>query len=170
MRVPSILTAVGAALMLSAAPVLAQVSCEFGGGGGPSCTVSHTVRSTVDGAAKLTLSQVFTDLGFIGIAAFEAGQKVSPGPEISIVANTTWELTVSSQGPTWGATTKDASDLRIAYNGGSPIALSTTAQSLASGSAGQQPFANTEFTSLWDWQADAPGSYQININFTLTAP
>jgi hypothetical protein len=165
-----------AALVLSATvaiPAGAQTNpCATSG-----CSVTDKVTLKVNTLVRLSLSQVATALNTPDTTAYDAGSSATTGPTVSVKANRSWTLSVKAGAATFtpalGATgyAKPAGDLGVKIAGGSTVAgLSTTAVSLASGTAGGVFTGAVTYTTKFDWTKDIPDDYTMDVVYTITAP
>lgn len=171
MRLKFSLAALGAAVVLSAGPANAQVNCVINGSGPGTCLVSHDVRASVNTVAGLELGTSATTL-VVAAADLQAGTKSQSGPTVAIFSNATWSLGVSASTATWSGptgTAKPSSDLRISLGAGSPIAVTASSQTLATGSPQPQTLQVSNITTAWSF-LEPPGVYDLTLVFTLTAP
>jgi hypothetical protein len=170
MHTKAILGVAVVALAAVTAPAGAQPSCNAAPGA--TCSVSHTLETEAPEIAKLTQfseNTVFllTADDFDNPAGAEAF-----GPGLEVEANVAWAVSVETATPTWTGTSssKPSTDLRIDLGGGSLLALNTTAQPYIAGSAGKVPYPAALFNSLWYLESDSPGTYLIEVIFTLSTP
>ena len=165
-----------AALVLAATvaiPASAQTNpCATSG-----CSVTDKVTLKVNPLVRLSLSQVATALNTPDTTAYDAGSSTTTGPIVSVKANRSWTLSVKAGAATFtpalGATgyNKPAGDLGVKIVGGSTVAgLSTTAVSLASGTAGGVFSGAVTYTTKFDWTKDIPDDYTMDVVYTITAP
>lgn len=167
MRITLSLVTVGTAFAAWATPAHAQTSCNAAPGA--PCSLNHEIRAVAPTVAQLTQASQVTTFN-VTAADFDnpAGKDASPFG-LTVVANVNWTITVATAANTWTGGTKPSTDLRILI-GGTPTGLSTTAQQLATGSAGTPPSILAQFNSLWHYATDPPGLYDITAVFTLSTP
>ena len=113
------------------------------------------------------------------LAQLDAGKTATQTMTLSVRANTGWIVTASGNA-TFTATgalaraDKPVSSIRYStVNSGSGTGLSTTAATIASGSAGSATGSNVKTLYWWttlSWTGDPPGSYSMPITLTLTTP
>ena len=113
------------------------------------------------------------------IADLNAGKTETQTMTVEVRANRTWIITASGN-TTFTATgslaraDKPVSSIRFStVNSGSGTGLSTTAATIASGSAGAASGSNITTLYWWttlSWTGDPPGSYSMPITLTLTTP
>lgn len=169
-----------AAVVLSlaaAGTASAQVqNCTGTASAGPAgCTVTNTVSATVPYVARLTLSQAATTLTAPTAADFgTTGVVDAAAITIDVKANTAYTVTATAatatfSGPSGSA--KPAGSLAFTTNASTYTALSTTGATVGTGAAAT---ASTVYTigyrTAYNWTVDAPGSYTLAVNYTLTAP
>lgn len=177
--------ALGAALLALTVtrPALAQSSCNTNG-----CTVTNVASVNVPSIVRLSSSSDATtltaptdaDFGTSQTAQITEGAGNATLPTITVVANRTWGLTISTTDTKWAYTpsgtytdpNKAVGDLEWSTDGATFSALSSTPadiQAAGTGSAGKTTFPITYRTD-YDLSKDVPGSYSINVIFTLSAP
>jgi hypothetical protein len=151
---------------------------------GPTCTVGgscgHTLNATVPTLVRLTLENATTALGTLTETEFDNGQTIA-GPRFEARANRAYNVTLASASGTWGGTgnpAKLAGDVGYAVvtsaagcgTAGAYTALSTTAANIFSGTAGLSVRQQLCFDITWNYASDAPGTYDLPLNLTVTAP
>ena len=164
------LTLTAALALFVAAPLAAQAPtpCDRSGPGVQTCTMSVPVTLTVEHVLHLEVSQATTDFGSVGIDGFIAG------PTIGVVANTDWDLRISSATPNFVRRDGQPSTKSIAtlytvdpshttYSG----PMSVAGYTLASGTSGFKTVDPFDYYVYNDMEADAPGDYSAEIIFTL---
>ena len=170
--------AIGALISLAPLPVLAQCTAA---GGPASCSVPASVTMTAGRVIRLELSATSTNLTGPTLAHFDAGLNTTPGPTLTVSANSSWTLYVRSSTAFWSAVTtapgaparadKPAENLRWSTNLGGPfVALTTTDANLLSGSATAAASSSLYFETLYSWALDTPGDYALTLVLSLTAP
>jgi hypothetical protein len=169
MRLKFTLPALGAMMALVAAPAQAQ-SCSIDNATGGSCPIPHDLRANVNTVASLSSVTPSTTL-LVTAADFLLGTKTAPGPVLTVGANTPWTLSVHGPanwtGPT--GTSKPVGDIAF----GTPVGdvpVGVTASSFDSGIAGPALPRPTMLKTKWSYATDRPGTYDITLTFTLTAP
>ncbi len=152
---------------------------------GPSCTVGtncvHTLSGTVPVLVNLTLENASTALGSVTAEMFDGGQLVD-GPRFEVRANRSYNVTLTAASATFsggGNDSKPASDVQFVRvtdaagcSGATGFAAlsSSTAATIFSGSAGLSPRQRLCFNIAWDYDTDGPGSYNLPLNLSVTAP
>ena len=138
------------------------------------CNVAVGTTLTINPVMTMTLSSSSTVLTTPTANDFVAGFKTDPGPTVNVQANTAWKVVITSDpnflGPS-STSQKLATDLLFQAPGSSAWnAVSAGAQLVAGGAtAGTGPIA-FNYKTLYSWTRDVPGSYSINVKFTLSAP
>ncbi|HEX6557829.1 MAG TPA: hypothetical protein VF021_00160 [Longimicrobiales bacterium] len=167
-------------LLLIAAPLRAQTSCSSNPG--PCSTAPGTVRITITiaPAFALSISPATSTLAAPTPAMYDAGFAITNGPTATIRSNAPWTLAISASSATWNATNtgtepartnKPASDLQWATSVAGPFtATTTTPASITSGSATAGSAVALYYRTLYSWGLDTPGSYSLQVVFTITAP
>lgn len=179
MRNKCVASVVGAAMLLGAGSLNAQGNpCTDTQSGAATCYVTTTLSATVPTVIRLSLSAfttgVNTDFGSITEADFNTGWKDAAGPKANVKANKAWTLDVASATAAFtGATyAKPAADLLWKEGlGGTPtIAMSTGGAQLANGSATNGVNHDIQYRLNLSYALDAPDTYNLTVNFTLSAP
>lgn len=179
MRKISVASVLGAAMLLGAGNLAAQSNpCTDTQAGAASCYVTTTLSATVPTVIRLALSDftsgVNTDFGTITEADFNTGWKDAAGPKANVKANKAWTLDVASASATFtGASyAKPAADLLWKESlGGTPTtAMSTSGDELANGGATDGVDHDIQYRLNLTYALDAPGTYNLTVNFTLSAP
>lgn len=146
-----------------------------------SCSVAAVaVTITVGRAVNLTVSPTSTTLSAPGPADYNTGFVTTTGPTATLKANAPWTLGVSTSTATWTGVdtetepawkTKPASDLRWATTVTGPFTgMTTTAATIASGTATAGSTVTLFYRTMYSWATDSPGSYSIQVVFTIVAP
>jgi hypothetical protein len=177
----SFLTAALVAAALATAPAVATAQPLSG----PSCTTSttcaHTLSATVPTLVNLTLENAATSLGTITAAQFDNGQRVD-GPRFEARANRTYSVTLVAASPTFsgsGNAAKSAGDVRFAVvtsaagcsaAGAFTPVPTAAAAGIFSGGAGLSARQQLCFNIVWNYETDAPGTYDLGLNLNVTAP
>ncbi|MEX2181962.1 MAG: hypothetical protein WD771_07965 [Gemmatimonadaceae bacterium] len=162
------------------APSLAQGSCQINGFGTP-CTVggdaTHSISLTITEATRLTVASSTVALPVPTDASYNAGVGDAVQLQYNVASNTSWAATISTSATYWTASPisarqdKPAADLQWSTTlNGTYVDLSSTPTALSSGTATAGVMPSIFFRSKFAWLTDAPGSYQILVQVTLTAP
>ena len=146
---------------------------------GNPCSVTNTASVTVGTLLKLTLSSTTTGLTTPDTVAFNQGyQDDLSALTATVKANRGWTLNVKAGAATWTASgagaraNKPAGDLEWSTSGGAPFtALTTSAATLATSGSGTTGTTSTlSYRTLWNYILDTPGSYSLDVVYTLTSP
>jgi hypothetical protein len=153
----------------------AQTSCTTTSGAGGTCSLTINMTLTTTDMLRLTLSAGSTTLTPPTLTDYDNGGKNDNGPTATVKANRAWSVQVSAPAttftPSGGSTyNKPASDLLWGTAAGTyPNSMSTSAKLMngnATAGASQQIFYRTKYF----WDKDVPGTYSLQVNFTLSAP
>jgi hypothetical protein len=173
-------------VLLLAAPAGAQVTCTAPMNGVCATPTTTTASMAVPTLGRLVISASSTAIQSgvsVSVGDYEASEtgdgNVFTGPVVSVSANKAYSITFTN--PTSFPTSpnaKTAADVRWSVNGAvgvcsaSYTALSTSGatQLLASGAATALVQRQLCFRVKWLWASDPPGTYQMPLTFTLTAP
>ena len=152
---------------------------------GPSCTIGtncgHQLTATVPTLVNLTLENASTNLGAITANEFDNGQQIA-GPRFEARANRTYSVTLVAASPTFtgtGNTSKAAGDVRFAVvaasagcgAAGAYTAIPTAAAvGIFAGTAGLSPRQQLCFDIVWNYASDVPGTYELPLNLSVSAP
>ncbi len=157
---------------LGTAQARAQTTCNSN-----PCSLNDTVKVTVNTVLRLTLSQAATPLTSPNEAAYDAGSQLDGGPTVSVKANRSWTVKLSSNAGTWTASgaganaAKAASDLQWATAVGGPYTgASTSPATFLSGSGTGNASQAVFYKTLWSYGSDTPGDYSLVVVYTLSAP
>ena len=147
----------------------AQVSCSTS----PSCFVDHTINLTVPAVLRLTLGSAATSITPTAAQVIAGNSGSVAGPSIQVVSNRIFSLTAQTTTATWTGpvgTSKAASDLSLAFNGGAAASLSTTPINLVVGGARGTQSYTSAFDVALNAATDFDGAYSIVARFTVSAP
>ena len=155
----------------------AQATCGATGGAGASCSPTGTfVTGTMQRIIFLSVTNpsfgltMPTDVNFAG--AGTATMTDLGAQAATVRANAAWTLT--AQGAAWtgtGNTSKATGDMSWTTNGGGAYTpMTTSAATIASGTATAGATTNIGYRTLWSLATDGPGTYSQALTFTLTAP
>ena len=148
----------------------------------PPCTITSTHSLTMPSLLALTMAG-FTSGTAVTLAAptsvadFGAGSTVqipTTGPTFTVKSNRPYKVQISAAAAAFSGTTyaKPASDVSWSTSAAGTFApLSTTAadvdaQNASAGSASVGLFYKTNY----DFLQDVPGTYSLDVKFTLVAP
>jgi len=152
---------------------------------GPSCTVGtncvHELQGTVPVLVNLQLQNGSTNLGAITTTDFDDGQRIA-GPLFEARANRSYSVTLVAAAATFsgsGNPAKAAGDVSFAVvteaagcstaSAYAPIPTAAAA-GIYSGSAGLSPRQQLCFDIVWNYASDAPGTYELPLHLSVTAP
>ena len=171
-----------AAMVLGTAIGASQASAQSCSSSAGSCVTTNTASVTVGTLVKLDLGSASTALTAPTPAQIEAGALIAnAGPTFSIKANKAWTLKIKSlNAATWTYTGSDAgvksiSDLlwSNAVNG-TFAAITASDVTFSSGAktngTNQAIFFETQWAAGFALASNAPGQYDLPIQFTLSAP
>lgn len=171
-----------AAMVLGTVIGASQASAQCSGNAG-SCNTTNTASVTVGALVKLGMSSPTTTLTNPTADDVAAGAVIAdPGPTFTVKANRSWTLKIKSQNASnWSYIGSDGgvkpiSDLAWSTSaGGTFAALSSTDATVTSGAAASNGsaaavFFRTSWLNDFTSVSNAPGTYQLPIVFTLTAP
>jgi hypothetical protein len=145
------------------------------------CARTHDVTTTVNDILQLTLNSSSTNLGNPTIANYgplatyasaATPLPASAGPNVKIVANRAYELSIAATTATFGPSgvNKPSTDVEWTKVGGTYAGLSTgAAQVLASTQGTADTNTDLSFRSRWAFERDVPGAYTLTLQLTLAA-
>ncbi len=166
--------------IIANSPLRAQTAtCDTGNGANSACPGAQvTISLAVPRAAQLTLSASTLSLINNSLAAedYEAGSKTNGSLTATAWADTGAVVTMAAATTNFTApagVTKAASTLQASVDGGSTWnGLTTSGATIitipAGGSSGTAK--TIQFRTLLGYTTDPPGTYSLQINFTVTAP
>jgi hypothetical protein len=178
---------VAVAVLVAAAPVQAQ-SCAISNSADASvsCTVGASFSMTMPSLMSLTLSGTSValnapskvgDFDSDGLASF-----TTAGPSLTVRSNRSYKVQVKANAATFSHTpqngaasyAKPISDVSWTVGSGPSaqyFALTTADAEVGNGSATSSTVAATiGYKTNFDITKDQPGSYALNLTFTLVAP
>lgn len=148
-----------------------QASCLAGG------DATHAITVTVTVAARLTVGSFTVALPGPAVASFDAGFGTAVSVPLSVWANTSWVVAVSSLDPLWTATpgsawqSKPVTDLQWGLAAAGPFTdVTTTPVTVQTGSAVAAGSVPLHLRAKFSWLQDAPGAYELPLTVTITAP
>jgi hypothetical protein len=143
------------------------------------CSVPVTGTLSVNATANMSLSSANTTLDAPRAADFAAGFRNTPGPTVTVRANTGVRVVVSTTAAAWTLTggtrptPKAVDDLRWGTSAAGPYAALTrsasTADLLSTSATASSP-RQIFYQVRWSWTQDVPGTYTLPVAFTLVAP
>jgi hypothetical protein len=174
MRTISRLSVLTLALVLGGVTVGQAQSCT-----GNPCSVTNQASVTVGTVLRLTLSTLFTPLTAPDETSFDNGfQDDVAALTATVKANRGWTMSIRSAAASWtpsgaGArVAKPAADLQWSTSGGAPFTgLTTSNATLGTSATGTASSSQAiSYRTLWDYTLDTPGTYALDVVFTVTAP
>lgn len=146
-------------------------TCNVGG------TATYGISVTVTPAIRLTVSSSTVTIPAPDDASYIATFTTGSAIAYNIRANSAWTLSISSSATFWTAAPAEArqdkptSDLQWSTTiGGTYADVSGTLATVNSGTATANLFASVFVRAKLAWLLDRPGTYQIPVVFTITAP
>ncbi|MGQ9477434.1 MAG: hypothetical protein ACUVRH_02970 [Candidatus Bipolaricaulia bacterium] len=144
-----------------------------------------TVQATALAALRLTVDPDLVDFGVLTADDYWNGYKeISPAQTIKVWSNVNWRVNVRATTPTWSYTgtepdpNKPCEDLEWKSSSTDPRVTATQPDytgmkpedaQVAAGRKGNNIPVNTHFRILLAWEEDPPGSYTLQIVYTLTS-
>ncbi len=144
-----------------------------------------TVQATALAALRLTVDPNLVDFGDLTADDYERGYKeISPAQTLKVRSNVNWQVNVWATAPTWTYTgtwpdpNKPCEDLEWKSSSTDPRVTATQPDytgmtinevQVAAGNRGNNILVNTHFRVLLAWEEDPPGSYTLQIVYTLTS-
>jgi len=162
------------ALLLGRATAARAQTCT-----GNPCSVTNTASVTVGTMLRLSLSSATTPLTTPDETSFDNGFQDDLGALTATVkANRGWTMSIQSGAASWTASgagaraAKPAADLQWSTSGGAPFtALTTSNATLGTSASGTASTVRIiSYRTLWDYTLDTPGTYSLDVVFTVTAP
>jgi hypothetical protein len=147
-----------------------------------SCNTTNTASVTVPVLVKLDMTSSTTSLTAPSGAQIDAGATIADaGPSFTIKANRAWTLKLKSLNATnWTYTGSDLgvkpiSDLTwSSASNGTFVPITSSDVTFTSGSKSSGVAAQIHFQTIWasgmGLASNAPGQYDLPIQFTLSAP
>lgn len=169
-------------VLLSARSLDAQTvtTCTVSGTTGkcsPDVTLDKPATITIPALLQLTLSSTaFAATATASDMGVVQGMTTGGTVAITVQANRAWTVQVQGNSVTWTAsagawTGKPVGDLRWSLTpSGASTAMSQTAATLLSGSAGVGTPTTIYMRPVVNWTTDKPGVYSLGVTFTLTTP
>jgi hypothetical protein len=126
-------------------------------------------RLSLDGAATALTAPLIGDFNGLGQASIN-----DAGPTATVQSNRDWKVTVvgTTASFTGNAYNKSAADLNWEANGagGTYANDMSTPATLYSGNATNGSSKQIMYRTDWTLATDGPGSYQMVVQFTVSAP
>ena len=167
--------------LLFTQPLLAQSTCQANPS--PCSTTSGTlaITITIGRAVQMSLNSTTTGLTAPTVSDFNTTYAPTTGPVATVSSNGPWSVAISTSAATWTATNtspgqaartnKPASDLTWSTtSNGTFRGLTTSAFTVASGTATASSPVSIFYRTLYNWTLDTPGIYSLQVVFTITAP
>ena len=169
---PLALVLAGAALLGLNQKASAQV-CT-----GNPCSLTNTASVTVGTVLKLSLSSASTTLTSPDSVSFnQCYLDDLSALTATVKANRAWSLKINGSTATWAASglgaraNKPVGDLLWSTTGGASFnALTTGVTSIASAGGTASTAVPLSYRTMWDYTQDTPGTYSMDVVFTLSAP
>jgi hypothetical protein len=168
------------ALVAHAAAAQAVLTCKVTGASGKCTpTVSLPQPATIVNPALLQLTVSPTSSSYTATAAdmnVATGLATPSVISLTVQGNRSWTVQVNGNSAFWTAsagawTTKPVSDLVWSLTpAGARTAMSTTATTVATGTPGPGSPVSMYVRPIANWTTDKPGTYTMNVTFTLTSP
>lgn len=160
-----------AAGLVLANATAAQAQCTANG-----CTVTHTVSATAPTILHMDLNTTTTSLTNPVEANFDAAAISDVGPTVTLKSNKAAHAQISTSAANWtgssgGQASKAIGDLEWKVGAGAFAPITGTPvdiTGLASGTGNRS--AAITWGTLWHLATDTPGSYSLDVTFTLVAP
>lgn len=155
----------------------------------PSCSRVTTATATVAHILRLQLSSLTTAMLAPDMPQFDSSRvatsldqlPLTTGPVVTIKSNRAWDLKIVAASATFTfipdavyqvrrQTGKPASDLAWSTSPGSgfaPLSSSTPAELLSSSTGGAYTQFTVYYRTRWNYATDVPGTYGLNISYTL---
>jgi hypothetical protein len=175
--------AIWAALALSTAAVAAQtvLTCSVSGQSGkcsPTVTLDQPATMVNPALLQLTVSPTASAYTAATTDMDQATGLATFTPiSLTVQANRAWTIQVNGNAAFWTASagswaSKPVGDLIWSLTPAGPTtAMSTTATTLTTGSAGPgSPSVAVYMRPIAHWATDKPGSYSMTVTFTMTTP
>jgi len=176
--------AVVAGLIAVSARVTAAQTCSISSTAAvpTPCTVTSTASLTVPSLLQLTMSgftagtaqTLAAPTAMSDFSSSNTIQIATTGPTFVVKANRAYKVQISSATAAFTGSTyaKPASDVAWSTSaGGSFVGLSTTAADIVSaGATTGSTSVGVFYKTTYDFVADVPGTYNLDVKFTLVAP
>lgn len=175
--------ALAVAIVGVASPVWAQTCSITSTAASPSpCTVTSTHSLTMPSLLLLTMAGFTSGTSMTlnapsSMTDFSSGNTVqiaTTGPTFTVKSNRAYKVQISAATTAFTGTTyaKPASDLAWSTSaGGTFTSLSTTAADVDAGSASAgSTSVGLFYKTTYDFLQDIPGTYSLDVKFTLVAP
>lgn len=172
-------------------PLHAQTFCEATApSSAPTCSRNTTATAVVPQIIRMELSTLTTAMLSPDVAQFDSTRTatsldqlpLTTGPLVTVKCNRPWNLKIEAATPTFEfkpdavylvnrASLKSAADLSwsTAVNSGFvPLSATTPTNVMSSAAGGSFTQFTMYYRTKWDYATDAPGSYALNVSYTIT--
>jgi hypothetical protein len=165
-----------AALATIGATAGAQATCGNTAASNATCSpAGTTVSATVQRIVFMSITNPAFSLTAPTDLNFTAGGTTTitddPAQTVVVRANAAWNLQI--KGAAWtgtGNNSKAVGDLAWSKDGGGYTAMTTSNAAYATGSATGGLSMTVGYRTAWSLTSDTPGTYNMALTFTLTAP
>jgi hypothetical protein len=168
------------ALLAHAAGAQAVVTCKVTGASGKCTpTVSLPAPATIVNPALLQLTVSPTSSSYTATSAdmnVATGLATPSVISLTVMGNRSWTVQVNGNSAFWTAsggawTSKPVADLVWSLTpAGARTAMTTTANTVTTGTPGPGAPVSMYVRPIVHWTTDKPGTYTMNVTFTLTSP
>jgi hypothetical protein len=143
------------------------------------CTITSTHSLTIPSLLSLTMSGFTSGTNETLVAPTAMSDFVTPtiqmstvGPSYVVKANRNYKVQISANAAAFtGPYAKPAGDLAWATSlAGTYTGLTTTPVDLSSGGATASASGGVWYKTTYNFATDVPGSYTLDVTFTLVAP
>jgi hypothetical protein len=148
-----------------------QATCTAGG------DAAHSITVTISVATRLTVPATIVAVPGPTSANYEVGFGTAVNVPVSVWANSGWAIALSTGTPLWSGTPgsarqdKPAADLQWGTTSIGPFTdASTTPVSVQTGAPIGGGVVPLFLRARFQWALDTPGSYEIPVQLTITAP
>lgn len=172
-------------------PLRAQTFCDADApASAPTCSRITTATAVVPQIIRLELSTLNTAFAPPDVSQFDSTRAatsldqlpMTTGPLVTIKSNRAWNLKIAAATSTFDFTPdavhqvnrpsrKSAADIawsKTPTSGFVPLSATTPKDVMSSESGGSYTQFTMYYRTRWDYSTDAPGSYALNVSYTLT--
>ena len=169
----------------------AQTWCEATApAAAPTCSRSTTATAVVPQIIRMELSTLTTAMTAPDVPQFDSTRvatsldqlPLTTGPLVTIKSNRAWNLKIEAASPTFDfkpdavylvnrSSQKSATDLAWSTTPSSgfvPLSATTPTDVMSSNAGGSFTQFTMYYRTKWVYATDAPGSYALNVSYTLT--
>ena len=161
------------------APASAQGTCQVNNQA--TCTAggdaAHAITVTISVATRLSVPLATVAVPGPTSANYEVGFGTAVSVPLTVWANSSWAISFSVAAPLWTGTpgtarqNKPAADLQWGTTSAGPFTdATTTPVSIQTGAPIGGGVVPLFLRARFQWELDAPGSYEIPVQLTITAP